>query len=196
MAVASDESVLVVATQNPGKLREIQTYLRDLGWHLVLMPADLEIEETGETFLANACLKASRVAEVTGQWAIADDSGLAVTALGGAPGIFSARYGKTDSARIQRLLDELDSAPDRSAQFICVIALARPDGAIALTATGNCPGEILPAPRGSGGFGYDPVFYVPEQGMTFAEMPPEVKHRISHRGRAFAALLPQLQTLE
>lgn len=88
MAVASDESVLVVATQNPGKLREIQTYLRDLGWHLVLMPADLEIEETGETFLANACLKASRVAEVTGQWAIADDSGLAVTALGGSAGNF------------------------------------------------------------------------------------------------------------
>ncbi len=188
-------TLLVVATQNPGKLREMQTYLSNLTWELVLMPAELEIEETGETFLANACLKASHVAQATGAWAIADDSGLEVQALDGAPGIYSARYGTTDQERIGRLLDELGQELDRSAQFVCVIALARPDGSIALTAEGICSGEILRAPRGTGGFGYDPIFYVPEQGMTFAEMPPEVKRRISHRGRAFEVLLPQLVTI-
>ena len=187
---------LVVASQNPGKLREIQEYLRDLNWELVLMPAELEIEETGDTFLANACLKASKVAGVTGEWAIADDSGLAVQALDGAPGIYSARYGKTDAERIQRLLDAMENESNRRAEFVCVIALARPDRLIALHAQGICPGEILPGARGIGGFGYDPIFYVPEQGMTFAEMPAQIKHQISHRGRAFRAFLPQLQALK
>jgi len=186
---------LVVATGNPGKLKEMQAYLTDLDWELTLKPQDLEVEETGDTFVANACLKASQVAKATGNWAIADDSGLQVDALGGAPGIYSARYGKTDAERIGRVLQELGNATNRQAQFVCVVVIARPDGAIVLQAEGICRGEILTAPQGTGGFGYDPIFYVPAQQMTFAEMPPQLKHEISHRGRAFQALIPQLQGL-
>ncbi len=187
---------LIVATGNPGKLHEMQAYLIDPAWELALKPDALDIEETGTTFLENAGLKASQVAKALGQWSIADDSGLEVAALDGKPGLFSARYGKTDDDRISRLLRELGDNPDRQAQFVCAIALARPDGTIVLQTQGICPGEILAAPRGSGGFGYDPIFYVPAQGMTFAEMPPDIKHDISHRGRAFAEMLPQLKTLK
>ncbi len=189
-------TLLVVATGNPGKLREMQTYLADLGWELQLKPPELEIEETGNTFSANACLKASQVAKATGEWAIADDSGLEVDVLDGAPGIYSARYGKTDPERIERLLGELGNELDRGAQFVCVVAIARPDGAIALQAEGICRGEILRAPRGNGGFGYDPIFYLPEQGLTFAEMKPDMKRRFSHRGKAFESLFPQLSKLD
>ncbi|MBE9179654.1 RdgB/HAM1 family non-canonical purine NTP pyrophosphatase [Oculatella sp. LEGE 06141] len=188
---------LIVATSNPGKLKEMQAYLTDssLNWELALKPDSLEIEETGTTFLDNARLKASQVAQAMNQWAIADDSGLAVDALGGAPGVYSARYGKTDRERIERLLFELGNEPNRQAQFVCAIAIARPDGKIMLETEGICPGEVLDTPRGRGGFGYDPVFYVPDQQMTFAEMPPETKHAVSHRGRAFQILLPQLKSL-
>jgi XTP/dITP diphosphohydrolase len=188
---------LIVATSNPGKLKEIQAYLLnpDLGFELVLKPAELDVEETGATFLENACLKASEVARAMGEWAIADDSGLQVDALNGAPGIFSARYGTSDQNRIERLLGELGDAPNRAAQFVCAVAVARPDGAIALQTEGICPGEILQVPQGKDGFGYDPIFYVPAQRMTFAEMPEDVKHRVSHRGLAFEQILPQLKGL-
>lgn len=186
---------LVVATGNPGKVQEIQAYLTDLSCELTLKPAELEIEETGETFLENASLKASHVASVLGEWAIADDSGLCVDALQGAPGLYSARYGSTSQARIDRLLQELGDADNRQAQFVCAVSIARPDGSIVLSAEGICSGEILRSPRGQGGFGYDPIFYVSDYGMTFAEMPPETKHQISHRGRAFALLRPQLDKL-
>jgi XTP/dITP diphosphohydrolase len=187
---------LIVATSNPGKLNEMQAYLTDRpDWQLRLKPPELEIEETGQTFMENARLKASQVAQALGKWAIADDSGLAVDALDGAPGLYSARYGKSDADRISRLLSELGETTHRSAQFICAVAMARPDGTIALEAEGVCPGEILYAPRGDKGFGYDPIFYVPEHQLTFAEMPPHLKHETSHRGRAFRLLLPQLQSL-
>ncbi|MEG4008295.1 RdgB/HAM1 family non-canonical purine NTP pyrophosphatase [Microcoleus sp. Pol11C1] len=191
----TDRKLLVVATGNPGKLKEMQVYLQDLGWELELKPEELEIEETGETFIANACLKASEVAKATGKWSIADDSGLMVDALDGQPGIYSARYGKTDADRISRLLKELGSEQNREAQFVCAIAIARPDGTIALQVEGICPGEILETPRGTGGFGYDPIFYVPAQQQTFAEMTPDIKRSHSHRGRAFHALLPQLTNI-
>lgn len=184
---------IVVATGNLGKLRELQAYLADLDWELTLKPADLEIAETGETFAANACLKASQVAQATSSWAIADDSGLEVAALNGAPGIYSARYGTTDTDRISRLLQELGDTANRQARFVCVVAIARPDGSIAHQAEGICQGEILYTPRGANGFGYDPIFYVPKYQMTFAEMPPELKHQISHRGQAFLTLMPQLE---
>lgn len=186
---------IIVATGNPGKLREMQDYLRDFPLDLQLKPPKLDIEETGESFMANACLKASSVAAALGEWAIADDSGLAVDALDGAPGLYSARYGRTDSDRIQRLLAELGDAEERGAEFVCALAIARPDGAIALQAEGICRGTILHSPCGTQGFGYDPIFYVPQQEMTFAQMPPELKHHISHRGEAFAILLPQLQAM-
>lgn len=186
---------LVVATGNSGKLREMQTYLADLGWELQLKPPELDIEETGETFTANACLKASLIAKATGKWAIADDSGLQVDALQGAPGIYSARYGKTDNERIERLLGELGNQSNRGAQFVCVVAISRPDGAIAFCSEGICRGEILYSRKGDGGFGYDPIFYLPEQQLTFAEMTVEMKRRYSHRGRAFEVLIPQLSEL-
>ena len=187
---------LIVATNNPGKLREIQEYLIGLPWELQLKPKGLEIEETGDTFRENACLKASQVAKTTGEWAIADDSGLAVEALGGAPGIYSARYAQSDRQRIERLLQELGETENRQAQFICAVAIARQDGSIALESEGICQGEILRVPRGEGGFGYDPIFYVPSQQQTFAQMKPELKLKLSHRGKAFQALLPQLQKMK
>ncbi len=190
--------ILVVATGNPGKVQEMQAYLTDpelAAWQLQLKPAELDIEETGTTFLENAALKASQVAQALGEWAIADDSGLAVDALNGAPGLYSARYASTTEARIQRLLAEMQGQSNRQAHFICAIAVARPDGTIALQTEGICDGEILEEPRGSGGFGYDPVFYVPAHQMTFAEMPASLKHDISHRGLAFQALVPQLKAL-
>jgi XTP/dITP diphosphohydrolase len=189
-------TLLVVATGNPGKLREMQAYLADLNWELTLKPEELEIEETGETFAENACIKASQVAKATENWAIADDSGLAVDALKGSPGVYSARYANTDSERIARVLKELGDEENRQAQFVCAVAIARPDGAIALQSEGICRGEILHAPSGNGGFGYDPIFYVPEKQLTFAEMTPDLKRSISHRGKAFAALLPQLAILD
>ncbi|WP_414530559.1 RdgB/HAM1 family non-canonical purine NTP pyrophosphatase [Nodularia chucula] len=188
--------LLVVATGNPGKLRELQAYLADSGWELTLKPETLDVEETGETFAANACLKASQIAQATGQWAIADDSGLQVDALNGAPGVYSARYGTSDSDRISRLLRELGNSENRQAQFVCAVAIARPDGKIALESEGICRGEILYAPRGASGFGYDPIFYVSEQQQTFAEMSRELKGSISHRGQALKTLVPQLTTLK
>ncbi|TAF08197.1 MAG: RdgB/HAM1 family non-canonical purine NTP pyrophosphatase [Nostocales cyanobacterium] len=184
--------LLVVATGNPGKLREMQAYLADSGWELTLKPEDLDVDETGETFAANACLKASEIAKATGNWAIADDSGLAVDALNGAPGVYSARYGNTDAERISRLLRELGDTENRQAQFICAVAVANPEGEIVLQSEGICKGEILYETRGDGGFGYDPIFYVPEKQLTFAEMSPELKKSISHRGNALKNLVPQL----
>lgn len=186
-------TLLVVATGNPGKLKEMQAYLADTNWQLTLKPEELDIEETGVTFAENARLKASQVALATGNWAIADDSGLQVDALNGAPGVYSARYGTTDSDRISRVLRELGDSQVRGAQFSCAVAIARPDGTIALESEGVCRGEILNAPRGNGGFGYDPIFYVPQKQLTFAEMSPELKRSISHRGKAFAALMQNLE---
>lgn len=186
---------LVVATGNPGKLKEMQEYLTGLPWELELKPEEIDIEETGTTFIANARLKASQVAKALGKWAIADDSGLAVDALNGAPGIYSARYGKTDKDRINRLLKELGDTENRGAKFVCAIAIADPNGRIVLETKGMRHGEILKSPRGDNGFGYDPVFYVPSQQQTFAEMPPETKGKNSHRGVAFEQIMPELKKL-
>ncbi len=196
---------LVIASGNAGKIREFASLLAGLNLEIQPQPEGLEVEETGDTFAANARLKAIAVALATGQWALADDSGLAVTALGGAPGVQSARYADSDPARIARLLAALDRAnqdrlqaglaPDRSAQFSAALALANPAGEVVLEVEGHCPGTILEAPRGSGGFGYDPVFWVPETGQTFAEMDKALKGRIGHRGRAFALLAPRLAPL-
>ncbi|NJL90974.1 MAG: RdgB/HAM1 family non-canonical purine NTP pyrophosphatase [Coleofasciculaceae cyanobacterium SM2_1_6] len=187
--------IIVVATGNPGKLQELQDHLQGLDCELRLKPPEVEVEETGTTFEENACLKASQVAMITGQWTIADDSGLAVEALNGAPGIYSARYGDTDVQRIERLLAELGNELDRQGQFLCAVAVARPDGSIAIVTEGVCVGEILRQPRGSHGFGYDPIFYVPAHHQTFAEMTPALKRSISHRGQAFQLLLPRLQSI-
>lgn len=201
---------LIIASGNPGKVAEFQMYLNNshnsslksqdnfnqpLNLELKLKPADLEVEETATTFLANAHLKASQVAIATQEWTIADDSGLEVMALNGAPGIFSARYASTDAERIKRLLSELKNETNRQAQFVCAIAIACPKGEIKAEALGICKGEIIDCPRGEYGFGYDPVFYVPEYKLTFAEMLPELKSQISHRAEAMKILRPQLLDL-
>jgi XTP/dITP diphosphohydrolase len=177
---------LVVSTGNPGKLQEMQAYLADTGWSLTLKPPELDIAETGDTFAANARFKAQQTALATGKWSIADDSGLEVAALNGAPGIYSARYAATDADRIARILAEMVDQSDRQARFVCAVAIARPDGQIADQFEGICEGEILLASAGSGGFGYDPIFYVPTVGMSFAEMPAAIKKQVSHRGQAMA----------
>lgn len=187
---------VIVATGNPGKLHEMQTYLAELGWQLALKPAEIDVEETGSTFLENARLKASEVAKATGQWAIADDSGLMVDALDGAPGLYTARYGRNDAERIGRLLGELTNTEDRTAQFVCAIALAQPDGTVVAQTEGVCRGEIAAEPRGEGGFGYDPVFWVPTAQKTFAEMSRSEKDQLSHRGVAFGQLMPELRVIE
>ncbi|MFZ9318864.1 MAG: RdgB/HAM1 family non-canonical purine NTP pyrophosphatase [Vulcanococcus sp.] len=193
-------TTLVIASGNAGKVREFGKLLADLGLEIQPQPAGLEVEETGSTFAENARLKAEAVARATGCWALADDSGLSVDALGGAPGVHSARYADSDAARIERLLQELAAAGAqtpgaRRAHFTAALALANPQGDVVLEVEGLCPGQILEAPRGEGGFGYDPVFFVPEAGLTFAEMPHSQKADLGHRGRAFAALKPQLSEL-
>lgn len=186
---------IVVATGNPGKLREMEAYLQGLPVELVAKPSALEIAETGSTFAENARLKASQTAIALNQWAIADDSGLSVEALGGKPGVYSARYGNSDRERIARILQELQGVRDRSAKFVCVIALANPQGEIVIETEGVCEGVIAESPMGEGGFGYDPIFYIPAAGKTFAQMSVEEKGNYSHRGKAFAQFRPLLQSL-
>jgi XTP/dITP diphosphohydrolase len=185
----------VIASGNAGKVREFAHLLAELQLEIRPQPEGLEVEETGDTFAANARLKARAVARATGCWALADDSGLSVHALGGAPGVHSARYANSDEARIARLLRELGNAGDRAAQFTAALALADPSGTIRLEVEGICPGVILKETRGAGGFGYDPVFFVPEADLTYAEMDKGLKGRIGHRGLAFARLAPQLEAL-
>jgi len=191
---------LVIASGNAGKVREFTALLAGLPLRVRAQPEGLEVEETGRTFAENARLKAAAVARATGCWALADDSGLAVAALGGAPGVRSARYAPSDGERIARLLAELAAAgalkpPERRAAFVAALAVADPSGAVALEVEGRCEGLIAPEPRGGGGFGYDPVFVVPELGLSFAEIDRATKARVGHRGRAFALLEPRLRQL-
>lgn len=180
---------LLIATRNPGKLREFTAIFTGAGLSLrTLDDAGIasEIEETGETFAENARLKAEGYMRLSGLACLADDSGLEVAALGGAPGVYSARYGGVQGrAQLDYLLAQLEGVPfhERLARFVCVIALARPDGVTAF-AEGILPGVIEHAPRGTGGFGYDPLFYVLDEDKTLAELAPEQKNAISHRARA------------
>lgn len=182
---------LLIATHNRGKLIEYQAMLTDLPFELVTLD-DIgigdDVEETGATFAENARLKATEYARRSGLLTLADDSGLEVDALGGAPGVYSKRYagaGKSDEARNTFLLDKLRDVPagKRAARFRCVIVVASPDGKLWET-DGTCEGEIAFEPRGAHGFGYDPVFQVAERGMRMAELPTEEKNKISHRARA------------
>jgi XTP/dITP diphosphohydrolase len=185
---------MILATGNPGKCLELQALLAPTGWQILPKSSALEIEETGNTFQENAHLKALQVAKATGHWALADDSGLEVDALGGAPGVYSARYGSDDTHRISRLLTALKQIEIRTARFVCVLAIASPEEVI-LSVEGICHGEILHAPQGSGGFGYDPIFWVPELKKTFAELSADEKSLHSHRGKAMAALLKAVHDL-
>jgi len=192
----SDKHRVVLASGNPGKVREINQLLADLAIEVVAQ-SELrvpEAEETGLTFVENAILKARNAAARTGLPAIADDSGLEVDALNGAPGIYSARYagaGAGDADNLQRLLRELGDRPqaERTARFQCLMVYLR-HGAdpTPLICQGTWEGRILDAPRGENGFGYDPVFFVPDRGCSAAELDPELKNRLSHRGQALRCL--------
>ena len=195
---------IVLATRNAHKISELQSILGDLVGELDLeivgmgeFPYLAEVVESGVTFAENATLKAVAVAEATGLPALADDSGLAVDVLGGAPGVFSARWAGThgkDRANLELLLAQLGDVPDehRAAAFVCAAVLATPDGEV-LVREGRMPGRLAREPRGDNGFGYDPIFMPDGDARTAAELSPEDKNAISHRGKAFRALAADLR---
>ena len=198
--IDSAPTQLLIATFNAGKVREMQSLLDGLPVRLRSLTEFKEVsevEETGSTFAGNAALKARGYAAQTGLLTLADDSGLEVDALGGAPGVLSARYGgedATDASRTARLLAELARTNDarRRARFVCVIAIADPSAYLVHTSTGTCEGSIAFAPRGENGFGYDPVFIPDGYQESFGELSSEIKQRISHRARAVRAARPFL----
>ena len=188
---------VVLASKNQHKLVEMRDILSAQGVEVVLesdVGVDVAVEETGTTFEENSMLKARAVMEAAGLPAIADDSGLAVDALNGAPGVYSARYGGEgldDVGRYRLLLENMRGQLDRRCWFVSVITLCMPNGDV-ITARGECPGTLAYAPQGENGFGYDPVFFVPEKKKTFAQLTPEEKNAISHRGRALAVFQEKL----
>ena len=192
---------LIIASNNAHKLTEMKSILAPFFDDVQSMrEAGIEHEtvEDGETFMENAVKKARELAEISGCCAIADDSGLCVDALGGGPGVYSARYSGVhgdDKANNAKLLRELDGVEDRGAHYTCAIALVWPDGRL-LTAEDYLYGEIAHDERGSNGFGYDPLFLLPEQGLRTAEISPEEKNRISHRGKALRQLVEKLKSSE
>ena len=198
--------ILLIATSNKGKVTEIASLLEGLNCRVIgledLPQVPPPVEETGTTFVANALIKADYYHAITGMLTLADDSGLEVDALDGRPGVYSARYGGeglSSAGQVALLLDEMKDAPveRRKARFVCAVALVgAPDGrAIRQTFEGRCEGEIAVAPRGEGGFGYDPIFIDADLGRTFAELSPEEKSSRSHRGKALRATIKYLVTL-
>ena len=192
---------VVLASKNKHKLIEISKITEQFGFELVMeseLGLDIDVEETGSSFEENSFLKADAVMKATGLPALADDSGIAVAALNGEPGIYSARYGFDDSlddwGRLKLLLKNTEQVPDgkRQAQFVCVITMVTPDGNV-IQARGEIHGELLREPRGENGFGYDPIFYYPPLGMTTAQMSPEDKNRVSHRANALRAFYEKLK---
>ncbi|MGN8876654.1 XTP/dITP diphosphatase [Pseudoflavonifractor sp. HCP28S3_F10] len=189
---------LVLASKNQKKLRELREILSAQGVEVVSeadVGVDVDVEETGTTFEENALLKARAVCEASGLPAVADDSGLCVDALGGAPGVYSARYGGPgldDVGRYQLLLENMRGMLDRRCKFVSAICCCFPDGEV-ITARGECPGTLAYAPKGEDGFGYDPIFFLPERKKTFAELTAEEKNAISHRGRALEEFRSKLE---
>ena len=194
---------LVLGTNNQKKLVELRLLLPAEQYQLTSLaeiPDSIDVEETGETFVENAALKATEQAKHLGRWVLAEDSGLAVDALRGKPGIYSARYAGThgdSEANNAKLLEELDGVPleKRTARFHCEICLSDPAGNAMITAGGTCSGRIRTEPTGGGGFGYDPLFEIVEYHRTFAELDLTVKRALSHRSRALRQFLPKLQRL-
>ena len=189
---------MVLASKNQKKMKEMNEILSTMGVEVCLQAdvgIDIDVEETGTTFEENSLLKAKAVMEASGLPAIADDSGLCVDALNGAPGVYSARYGGEgldDTGRYKLLLANMPKGEARTAKFVSVITCCFPNGDV-LTARGECPGTIAFAPMGEGGFGYDPVFFVPELKKTFAQLTAEEKNAISHRGKALEAFKVKLE---
>jgi XTP/dITP diphosphohydrolase len=190
---------LIVATGNEDKVREIDEILEGTGFEAVSMKQagfNPDIVEDGKTFEENALIKASAVHSLCGEYVMADDSGICIDALDGAPGIYSARFcgeNSTYEEKFKKIFEMLADVPEekRTAKFVCAIAVVRPDGS-SFTVRGEVEGVLHEEPKGENGFGYDPIFYVPEFGMTTAQMDPEVKNSISHRGRALRAMVEKL----
>lgn len=192
---------VVLASKNAHKLKEISKITEKFDMELVLesqVGVDIDVEETGSTFEENSFIKAEAVMKATGLPALADDSGIAVDALNGEPGIYSARYGfdpsLDDWGRLELLLKNTEQVPDgsRQAQFVCVITLVTPEGQV-IQARGEARGELLRQPAGEGGFGYDPIFYYPPLGKSFAELSPEEKNQVSHRAQALKLFYEKLK---
>lgn len=189
---------LVIGSRNKKKLKEMLQLLGDLPLDLTDLtpyPGTPEVEETADTFVGNATLKATQLAPLLGAWVVGEDSGLCVPALGGAPGVYSARYSGVhgdDEANNDKLLREMAhlTGEQRAAYYVSTAVLADPTGKVVAEVEGRCHGVIVGERRGTGGFGYDPLFLVPEYGKTFGELPPEVKQQMSHRARAFEQLRP------
>ena len=193
---------VILASKNQHKLTELSAILSQLGFEIALESEyglDIDVEETGTTFEENSFLKADAVMKASGLPVLADDSGLMVDALDGAPGVYSARYGHkaSDKERTAYLLENMKDVPEerRGAKFVCVITCLFPDGR-KIVARGECPGVIARAPHGENGFGYDPVFYLPEIGMTYAELPSEQKNAMSHRARALQDFCRKYQEVQ
>ncbi len=187
---------VVIATKNRGKVKDFETLFQPLGYEVVTMfdvAPNMEIEETGTTFEENAVLKAEALSKALNKMVIADDSGLAIDALDGEPGVYSARYAgdHDDEANIQKVLANLEGVQERTARFVCVIAVATPSQAT-YTVRGECVGEITTAKKGDNGFGYDPIFYVPTLEKTMAQLTAEQKASVSHRGNALRKLQDKL----
>ena len=183
---------LYLASKNKGKIEEYKKLLLDLNCQLLLQPESIEVEENGNTFRENAIKKASEVSKKTGNYAIADDSGICIDALYGKPGIYSSRYAENDQKRIERVLTELDGEENRSAFFIANICVCSPNGNVILESEAKCFGNIILKPRGKSGFGYDPIFEEISSKLTFAEMNNDLKDLCSHRGKALRKIMPQL----
>ena len=189
-----DNVPLVIASGNKGKIGEFKKLLNDFPIDLLTQPVGFEIEETGSTFMENARIKAIAVSQATGNLSLADDSGLSVEALGGAPGIYSSRYASSDKQRIEKLLAELKPFSNRKAKFECALCIASGEQVL-IEVSGFCEGLITFFPKGENGFGYDPIFEVSGLGETYAEMDHEKKKHIGHRGNAFKLLIPKLKQL-
>ena len=189
-----DNLPLVIASGNLGKIREFKKLLGDFPFSLLTQPDGIEIAETGNTFMENARIKAIAVSQATGNFSLADDSGLSVEALGGAPGIYSSRYASSDKKRIEKLLFELKPFSNRRAKFECALCIASGEKVL-IEVSGFCEGKITFSPKGQNGFGYDPIFEVSGFGETYAEMDYERKKHIGHRGTAFKLLIPKLKKL-
>ena len=189
-----DNVPLVIASGNKGKIGEFKKLLDDFPIDLLTQPVGFEIEETGSTFMENARIKAIAVSQATGNLSLADDSGLSVEALGGAPGIYSSRYASSDKQRIEKLLAELKPFSNRKAKFECALCIASGEKVL-IEVSGFCEGLITFFPKGQNGFGYDPIFEVSGLGETYAEMDHEKKKHIGHRGNAFKLLIPELKHL-
>lgn len=186
---------IVLGSSNPHKVKEINEIVTGCDLEFILPPEGFDPDETGATFAENSLIKARAAWNLSHDWSLADDSGLCIDALGGKPGIYSARYAETPQKRIERVLKELDGVENRKAHFICRMTLIAPDGSIALACEGLCTGSIIKEAKGTNGFGYDPIFMPDGYSQTIAELSEDEKNRISHRSKALNKVIEYINSI-